>query len=475
MRFLCNLIGQSGVESESLFLHLTFSHGLYWPINGTILSLPTSDPIPLLSQYRKADQSVKMKLCTSLGLLFLTLAVNPSQSFQAPSPASSNKVVTPKTEVQAATTLRDVTLVPTTPSSERTNAPFAIPMQGEIMKMLPKESFQIDTKTSLFYFGVDFLAVASSMGFLNLVVNSDVYHSLPMIAQALTVAPLQVLTGFCMWLMWCIGHDAGHSLISKSKPWMNDVVGEIAHSMLCLTPFVPWQLSHRKHHLNHNHLTRDFSHQWFIREQYDDLPDWMKLSYKTRNIQLPILYLVYLLLGVPDGGHVFLYGKMWEGESDQLKARGALSSVLSMLTAGSLWATMGTANFAVVCFAPWLVMSFWLFMVTYLQHHSDDGKLYTDDSWSFQKGAFETVDRSYGKWVDRMSHHMMDGHVIHHLFFEKVPHYRLEKATAALVEGLEQGGKSHLYKRIETPNFSQEIIKQFNDNWFFVNEENIVR
>ena len=114
-------------------------------------------------------------------------------------------------------------------------------------------------------------------------------------------------------------------------------------------------------------------------------------------------------------------------------------------------------------------------MVTYLQHHSDDGKLYTDDSWSFQKGAFETVDRSYGKWVDRMSHHMMDGHVIHHLFFERVPHYRLEKATAALVEGLEQGGKSHLYKRIETPDFSQEIIKQFNENWFFVSEENIVR
>ena len=120
-------------------------------------------------------------------------------------------------------------------------------------------------------------------------------------------------------------------------------------------------------------------------------------------------------------------------------------------------------------------MSFWLFMVTYLQHHSDDGKLYTDDSWSFQKGAFETVDRSYGKWVDRMSHHMMDGHIIHHLFFERVPHYCLEKATHALVEGLEKGGNRHLYKRIETPDFCQEIIKQFNENWFFVREENIVR
>jgi omega-3 fatty acid desaturase (delta-15 desaturase) len=128
-----------------------------------------------------------------------------------------------------------------------------------------------------------------------------------------------------------------------------------------------------------------------------------------------------------------------------------------------------------VVFAPWLVMSFWLFMVTYLQHHSDDGKLYTDESWTFQKGAFETVDRSYGKWIDRMSHHMMDGHVIHHLFFERVPHYRLQKATEALVDGLDSEGQGHIYKRIETKSFTQEILRQFNDNWFFVSEDQIVR
>jgi omega-3 fatty acid desaturase (delta-15 desaturase) len=110
-----------------------------------------------------------------------------------------------------------------------------------------------------------------------------------------------------------------------------------------------------------------------------------------------------------------------------------------------------------------------------LQHHSDDGKLYTDKTWKFAQAAFETVDRSYGKWTDRMSHHMMDGHVIHHLFFERVPHYRLEKATAALREGLEKSDQSHLYKRIETPDYCQEIVSQFDKNWFFINEEQVVR
>jgi hypothetical protein len=73
------------------------------------------------------------------------------------------------------------------------------PVPGSIMKMLPKNTFDIDTPTSLFYFGIDLLAVVATMGFLDIVVTSANYHALPMWAQALCVAPLQVLTGFAMW------------------------------------------------------------------------------------------------------------------------------------------------------------------------------------------------------------------------------------------------------------------------------------
>ena len=114
-----------------------------------------------------------------------------------------------------------------------------IPRLGSLMKILPKETFQVDTKKSLFYFGVDTLACTASLGFLYAVVTSPLYQDLAMWQQALTVAPLQVLAGFAMWCQWCIGHDAGHSVVSKSKPWINDVVGETSHSIFCLTPFVP--------------------------------------------------------------------------------------------------------------------------------------------------------------------------------------------------------------------------------------------
>lgn len=79
------------------------------------------------------------------------------------------------------------------------------PTLAQVRKLLPAEVFKVDTKVSLFYFAVDFIAVAGTMGFLNQVVTSDVYHSLPWWNQAILVAPLQVLTGFAMWCMWCIG------------------------------------------------------------------------------------------------------------------------------------------------------------------------------------------------------------------------------------------------------------------------------
>jgi hypothetical protein len=79
------------------------------------------------------------------------------------------------------------------------------PTLAQVKKLLPAEAFKVDTATSLFYFAVDFAAVAATMGFLNQVVTSNIYHGLPIWGQALCVAPLQILTGFAMWCMWCIG------------------------------------------------------------------------------------------------------------------------------------------------------------------------------------------------------------------------------------------------------------------------------
>ena len=61
--------------------------------------------------------------------------------------------------------------------------------------MLPKAVFDIDTKTSLFYFAVDLLAVVTSMGLLKTVVTSSFFQASPLLGQILLAAPLQTLTG----------------------------------------------------------------------------------------------------------------------------------------------------------------------------------------------------------------------------------------------------------------------------------------
>lgn len=387
-------------------------------------------------------------------LVFRPYFTGPLSSAFAP-PSSNTNTKTESRQYQSSVTVDDMTTTLTgIPSSKSSTSPLLkqrreimdrslvsnhpkytqqIPKLGTIMKMLPKESFSVSAKESLLYFGLDLVAVLTCLSSLHAVVTSDFYHALPVWQQALTVGPLQVLSGFAMWCMWCIGHDAGHTTVSKTYPWVNRLVGEIAHSVICLTPFVPWAKSHLKHHLNHNHIDRDYSHQWFVREEKDDLHPVFLAAYQLRTLQLPFLYLVYLLLGIPDGGHVIFYGRMWQREPLKEKINATWSVAVSVATAGTLWYNLGTADFVVVCMVPWLVTSFWLFMVTYLQHHSDDGVLYTDDTWDFTRGAFETVDRSYGGSstsdrkgihmfldIDRLSHHMMDGHVAHHLFFTKM-------------------------------------------------------
>jgi omega-3 fatty acid desaturase (delta-15 desaturase) len=126
-----------------------------------------------------------------------------------------------------------------------------------------------------------------------------------------------------------------------------------------------------------------------------------------------------------------------------------------------------------------------LFTVTYLQHHSPETNIYDDSTWSYVTAGFETVDRRYGRlnplaglndklfagvvpaWVlqfmnldvDVLHHHISDGHVVHHLFFTKIPHYNLKEATDAMVTYLKENGMGDLYQFEETPDFAIRVVR----------------
>ena len=50
---------------------------------------------------------------------------------------------------------------------------------------------------------------------------------------------------------------------------------------------------------------------------------------------------------------------------------------------------------------------------------------YSDDEWDWLRGALATVDRSYGRLLNTLHHHIADTHVAHHLF-SSMPHYHAQ-------------------------------------------------
>jgi omega-6 fatty acid desaturase (delta-12 desaturase) len=82
---------------------------------------------------------------------------------------------------------------------------------------------------------------------------------------------------------------------------------------------------------------------------------------------------------------------------------------------------------------PYLVVNFWLVMITYLQHTHPNLPHYEDGEWDWLRGALATVDRSYG-FLDHFFHHIADTHVAHHLF-SQMPHYHAEVSLECRVGG----------------------------------------
>ncbi|OBZ76517.1 Delta(12) fatty acid desaturase [Grifola frondosa] len=73
---------------------------------------------------------------------------------------------------------------------------------------------------------------------------------------------------------------------------------------------------------------------------------------------------------------------------------------------------------------PWLCVSHWFIMITYLHHTDPELPHYRNPQWNFQRGAAATVDRNFLGWMGRFFlHDVAHFHVVHH-FFPKMPFYQ---------------------------------------------------
>lgn len=77
-------------------------------------------------------------------------------------------------------------------------------------------------------------------------------------------------------------------------------------------------------------------------------------------------------------------------------------------------------NFGFMCMmrvygVPYLIVNFWLVLITELQHSDINLPHYSGAEWNYLRGALATVDRDYGI-LNAVFHHIGDTHVCHHLY-----------------------------------------------------------
>lgn len=300
--------------------------------------------------------------------------------------------------------------------------------------------------------------------------HSELWLTLAMWQKIAAVTLFTNVAGFFMWCIFVVGHDCGHGTFSDF-PILNDIIGHICHASI-LVPYYPWQLSHRRHHMFHNHESKDYSHPWYTPERIQR-PDEGLARFMDRNpivrIVFPFIGWPLYLLGMPDGSHwvpfkSFFFGaRLWKESEGNIEAIKCILSTLVVcaVLAGSYYIFGSLQNMALYHLLPNVMCGWWLVTVTYLQHHNHDTMVYDDSQWSFVEAAFETVDRKFGFGIDALHHHITDGHVAHHLFFTKIPHYNLPIATKAIKNYMEENGLGNMYKEDVTYDFIYRVHSYF--------------
>ena len=345
------------------------------------------------------------------------------------------------------------------------------PLQlNKILKAMPAEVFEKSLPKSLFYMFFDYAMWGAATLAMATLVKSAAWTTLPFIAKAAATFTFWNVAGFFMWCIFVVGHDCGHTNFSNFK-LLNDIIGHITHGSI-MVPYFPWQLSHRRHHMYHNHVDKDYSWIWYTPEKMAKPEEFAARAMHDVPISLtlfPFFGWQLYLLGVKDGSHfVPIGGKLWSEGPKVEKVKALFSAAVVGAFGAAIYALSGfnLKTMAFFYIAPHTVFSWWLICVTYLQHHGPQTLAYDNSNWSYVKAAFETVDRTFGKGIDALHHHISDGHVIHHLFFTKIPHYNLPKATAALKTYLNNNGLGHMYRHEDTPDFAFRLHKYMYESGF---------
>ncbi|TFK71170.1 delta 12 fatty acid epoxygenase [Pluteus cervinus] len=348
----------------------------------------------------------------------------------------------------------------------------------EIRDAIPEQMFVRDTRRGLLYLARDILMAAVAWSLASkidpLFAQQDTLFqqrlsetlsghfdqaSLEWTLWAVMGASKWALWGLYWWFqgliftgIWVIGHECGHSAFSDHK-MVNNVVGFITHTFLW-TPYFSWKISHHRHHSNHASMERDEVYVPKTREDLgmpDESSHGHKIDYEEYFGDTPLytMYMLirqqlvafpaYLLFNVSGQKTYPKWTNHFDPNSILFTAEqrnavimsniGIAAMVYGVSQASAIWGFGQVVKFYGI---PWLAVTHWFIMITYLHHTDPDLPHYRGKEWNFQRGAAATVDRNFLGWQGRFFlHDVAHFHVIHH-FFPKMPFYHGPEATQHL-------------------------------------------
>ena len=316
------------------------------------------------------------------------------------------------------------------------------PTKREVLAVIPPECFERSLLTSSLYL----------LASLTMTIGSGVlaYAFLPLTWAWLPAwIAYAIFTGTAATGCWVVAHECGHRAFAKYN-WLQDLIGYCLHSGL-LVPYFSWQRSHAIHHARTNHLDLGETHvphrdtspsgkawQWWQETVGDEA-----FAILTMLIHFVFGWPAYLLAGASGGPTRGTTNHFWPARPFSValfpggwKRKVWLSAfgVVAMLSLLGWWTyTAGFLPVLAIYVGPYLVVNFWLVLYTWLQHTDVDVPHFDDEEWTWVKGAFMTIDRPYGAFLDFMHHRIGSTHVAHHID-ARIPHYHAVKATRALRE-----------------------------------------
>ncbi|KAI1281123.1 fatty acid desaturase-domain-containing protein [Xylaria sp. FL0933] len=258
--------------------------------------------------------------------------------------------------------------------------------------------------------------------------------------------------GIAMTGLWVLAHEAGHGAFSTNKK-VADTVGFIIHSAL-MSPYFAWRSSHARHHQFANNVSIDLNYVPPSREEYrtlfsgrshvervkvedDEHEHEHDMNDNFEDAPFVVFWRIILQQspkksrGWWDNSHFMPNSSLFRPDEFWDIALSDVGLLAMMGIVYNLGKMYGFHTILWTYILPLMWVNHWIVMITYLHHTHTDLPKYTPESWTYLRGALATVDRDPGFILRHMTHHIIDLHVVHHLF-PRVPHYHAQEATDAM-------------------------------------------